>query len=160
LAVARSIAVAALSRTRSRQFGLQPGRSARTCRDVICGCHRIHAVFIDRALIPIKYVTNGTTIEQVPVDNVIYYHLKLPQHDVVQAGGLPAESYLDIGDRFNFDNGGELISLRPILFASAWEAMGCAPLIVIGSKLDAARRQVAARAVSLKRPEAVGNFVA
>jgi serralysin len=31
---------------------------------------------------------------------VTYYHIKLDRHDLLLAEGLPAESYLDTGDRY------------------------------------------------------------
>ncbi len=98
-----------------------------------------HAVFVIDALIPVKQLINGTTIVQVPVDAVSYYHVELHGHDVLLAEGLPAESYLDTGDRSNFANGGEPVLLHPDFASRVWEAGGCAPLIVAGPKLDAAR---------------------
>jgi hypothetical protein len=103
-----------------------------------------HAVFVDGILIPIKRLINGTSIARVLVEEVIYYHIELPRHDVLLAEGLPAESYLDTGDRFNFECGG-VIALHPDFSNHVWEAMGCAPLIVTGPRLDAVRRHVEAR---------------
>ena len=68
------------------------------------------------------------------------------------AEGLPAESYLDTGDRFNFSNGGGPIALHPEFSkrrwdtAHIWEALGCARLIVTSPELDAARALVNSRA--------------
>ena len=56
-----------------------------------------HAVFVDDVLIPIKRLINSTSIEQVPMDQITYYHVELEHHDVLLAEGLPAESYLDTG---------------------------------------------------------------
>jgi hypothetical protein len=113
-----------------------------------------HAVFVDDVLIPIKHLINGTTIAQVPVDEVTYFHIGLSRHDVVLAQGLPAESYLDTGDRANFANDGGLVRLFPDFSAGIWEAYGCAPLIVTGPTLDAVRRWVNARSVMLDRDPA------
>ena len=55
-------------------------------------------MFVDDVLIPVKYLINGVTIEQVPVQEVTYYHVEVPHHAVLLAEGLPAESYLDTGD--------------------------------------------------------------
>ena len=101
-----------------------------------------HCVFVADVLIPVKYLINGTSIAQVQMDHVTYYHVELPQHDVLLAEGLPAESYLDTGARCNFENGGSLIALHPDFGALRWEAEGCAPLIVTGPKLEAARQRV------------------
>jgi hypothetical protein len=101
-----------------------------------------HAVFIGDVLIPVKRLINGTTIVQVPVDEVTYYHVELPRHEVILAEGMPAESYLDTGDRRNFANGGGPVTLFPDFSTRIWEAEGCAPLVVTGPQLDAARRWV------------------
>ncbi len=58
-----------------------------------------HAVFLDGALIPIRYLVNGRTIVQEPVASVTYYHVELAAHALILAEGLPCESYLDTGNR-------------------------------------------------------------
>ena len=62
------------------------------------------------------------------------------------AEGLPAESYLDTGDRGNFANGGGAVALYPDFASRVWDAAGCAPLIVTGPALEAVRRWVDALA--------------
>jgi fibronectin-binding autotransporter adhesin len=101
-----------------------------------------HAVYIDDVLIPVKHLINGTSIVQRPVDEVTYYHVELPRHTVLLADGLAAESYLDTGDRSNFANGAGPIALYPDFASRIWDAEGCAPLVVTGPALDAARRWV------------------
>ena len=107
-----------------------------------------HAVFLQDVLIPVKHLINGTSIVQVPVDEVTYHHIELTRHDVVFAEGQPAESYLDVGDRGKFDNGGKVMALHPDFSTHrndaslVWEARGCAPLVVCGPQFDAARRSV------------------
>jgi hypothetical protein len=113
-----------------------------------------HAVYVDEVLIPVKHLINGTTITRVPVDEVTYYHIELPRHDVMLARGLPVESYLDTGDRARFANGGGPVRLFPDFSVRMWEAYGCAPLIVSGMKLNAVRRHVTARATAMDRREA------
>jgi hypothetical protein len=101
-----------------------------------------HAVCVRGDLIPVKYLINGTSIAQLPVDEVTYYHVELAEHDMLRAEGLWAESYLDVGDRENFANGGGAVRLFPDFAADnamAWEAKGCAPLVVCGARLEAAR---------------------
>jgi hypothetical protein len=103
-----------------------------------------HAVYINGVLIPIARLINGSTIRQEQIPRVTYWHVELEHHDVILAEGLPAESYL--GDRSDF--GTVAISLFPDFSisqwgnAARWEALGCAPLITIGPKLDAARQLV------------------
>jgi hypothetical protein len=93
-------------------------------------------------LIPVKYLINGTTIAPVRRDKVAYYHVELPRHAILLAESLPAESYLDTGDRSNFANGGGGVALHPDFASRHWDAAACAPLIVTGPALDAARRRV------------------
>jgi|SRR5579871_1383720 len=93
-----------------------------------------HSVFIGNALIPVRYLINGDSIVQVPMESVVYYHVGLRRHDVILAEGLPCESYLDSGAP----------ALRyPEYPARIWEAEGCAPLVVTGPEVEAARRQAA-----------------
>ena len=65
-----------------------------------------HAVFIDPALIPAKYLVNGRTITEEVVEDITYFHVELAHHDVLLADGLPCESYLDTGNRAAFTTGG------------------------------------------------------
>jgi hypothetical protein len=71
-----------------------------------------------------------------------YYHVELPRHAVLLAEGLAAESYLEAGDRGNFANGGGVAALYPDFATLRWEAQGCAPLVVTGAEVEAARRSV------------------
>lgn len=117
-----------------------------------------HAVFIDDVLIPVKYLINERSIAQRPKDNVSYYHVELRRHAVLFAEGLPAESYLDIGDRTNFANGGGPMRLFPdftpprLDCVGLWEAKGCAPLSIVGPKVEAARRMLLATELMAKPP--------
>jgi T5SS/PEP-CTERM-associated repeat protein len=109
-----------------------------------------HAVFVHGVLIPVKLLINGTSIAREPRDRVRYFHVELPRHAVIRAEGMPVESYLDTGDRANFNQDGATIRLFPE-FASRlapdaallWETRGAAPLVLTGEKLAAARRMVA-----------------
>ena len=62
-----------------------------------------HAVFVSEVLMPIRHLINGTTVAQQCVDGVTYFHVELATHAVLLAEGLPAESYLDTGNRAAFD---------------------------------------------------------
>ena len=101
-----------------------------------------HAVFVDDVLIPVKHLINGKTIVQEQVDTIVYHHIELAEHDVLSALGLPVESYLESGDRRAFDNAGPQIELHPVFGARRWEALGCAPLVVIGAKLERIKRRL------------------
>jgi len=102
-----------------------------------------HAVYVNGVLIPIKHLVNGSTIAQVPTDQVTYHHLELPAHDVLLAEGLPAESFLDLRDGSNYANHPGPARLFPDYSARMWEAFGCARLVVTGPELQAARALVA-----------------
>ena len=105
-----------------------------------------HAVFCDGMLIPVKHLVNGTTIVQVPITDITYFHVELPRHEILLAEGLTVESYLDTGDRANLDNGGPLVRLHPDFATRSWEARGRAPLVVIGPRLEDIRSRLATRA--------------
>ncbi|MBV8459249.1 MAG: Hint domain-containing protein [Acetobacteraceae bacterium] len=123
-------------RVRAGAFG--PGRPA---RDLWLSPD--HAVFFEGVLIPVKYLINGAAIAQVQVDRVTYYHVELPRHDVILAEGLPTESFLDTGGKCMFENGGAPMGLHPDFAILRWEAEGCAPLVVTGPEVVAARRRLA-----------------
>jgi Hint domain len=101
-----------------------------------------HAVLIGEVLVPARYLINGGAIRQTGDRTTItYYHIELDEHDVVLAEGLPAESYLDSGDRAGFETVGLGVP-RPL---SAWmchEAQGVLPRVVAGAALMAARQRV------------------
>ena len=111
-----------------------------------------HAIYLDEVLIPARLLINGTTVRQVKRRRVVYHHIELEQHDVVLAEGLPAESYLDTGDRAKFA-GGKVVALYPEFTARTWEMRGCAELLLTGAKLAAirarhARTEVPRRAIA------------
>jgi T5SS/PEP-CTERM-associated repeat protein len=123
-------------RIAAKAFGAVPDRDLFLSPD--------HAVLIDGVLVPVKHLIDGDAIAQVQVDSVRYYHVELTRHAVLQAEGLPAESYLDVGDRSHFANGGVVVALHPDLACRIWEAEACAPLVVAGPRLDAAKRRLRA----------------
>jgi len=101
-----------------------------------------HAVYVGEVLIPVRCLVNGGSIAQVPVGRVVYYHIELPRHDVVLAQGLPAESFLDMRDGSDYAHGAGPVRLVPDYAARMWEAYGCAPLVVTGGEVEAARELV------------------
>ena len=99
-------------------------------------------------LIPVKYLINGATIAQRKVAQTHYFHVELATHDILLAEGLPAESYLDTGNRAQFENGAAHLSLHPDFAALSWD-YACAPLCVDGPAVAAARRHLLARIAGL-----------
>lgn len=110
-----------------------------------------HAVFFDGALIPIRYLINGASIRQEQPPSVHYFHIELDSHDILLANGLPAESYLDTGNRAAFANGGTTLQLHPNFALQIWDRQACAPLVRDGAELEAARSYL------LHRAEALGH---
>ena len=100
-----------------------------------------HAVYAEGVLIPAKLLVNGATIVQERPDWVQYHHIELAAHDVVLANGLPAETYLDTGNRTMFAD-----VLHPDFARRSWEADGCAPLVTRGPVLAAVRARLLAEA--------------
>jgi hypothetical protein len=113
-----------------------------------------HAVYAAGVLIPVKHLVNGATVAQLPVDTVTYVHIELASHQVILAEGLPAETYLDTGDRAAFGNGGGAIRLYPVWGGESrdvlliMEALGYAPLQVTGAAVAQLRAQLAERAAA------------
>ncbi|MDA8252064.1 MAG: Hint domain-containing protein [Rhodospirillales bacterium] len=109
-----------------------------------------HAVFVDGALIPVRLLLNGATVVQEPrTGRIRYLHIELGSHDVVLAEGLPAESYLDTGNRAAFDNGGKVQALHPDFAARRWNERGCAPLLLGGAAVAHEFARLRARAEAL-----------
>jgi len=107
-------------------------------------------VLINNVLVPIRLLTNGTTVAQLCNDRVRYFHVELPRHAVIFAEGLTVESYLDTGDRVDFTDAAT-IRLHPVFdgaplpdTALLWETRGAAKLVTAGLDLATARGLVRA----------------
>ena len=90
-----------------------------------------HAVYTHGQLVPIRLLINGATIVQERTTTCAHYvHVELAQHDLL-AEGLPAESYLDTGNRTMFESDGRPLTLHPNLPATneqrRREQQSCAP---------------------------------
>ncbi len=95
-----------------------------------------HSVFVDGALVPVRYLLNGATITQEQRSEVTYYHVELDQHAVVFADGLPAESYLDSGNRAEFgESTHSVIVPLPGHALAVWQNAACAKLLTDGPAL-------------------------
>jgi hypothetical protein len=113
-----------------------------------------HAIALDGALVPVRYLVNGATIRQVPRARVGYWHVELDAHALLLAEGLAAESYLDTGNRGAFANAPEGVVQAHPAFATAdalaaWHARACLPLLLDGDALTQRRRALLARAAAL-----------
>jgi hypothetical protein len=124
-------------RVRAHAFGEDVPR-----RDVLLSPD--HAVFMEGVLIPVRRLIDGAAVAQVPAEAVTYFHVELERHDVLLADGLPAESYLDVGARAAFADGGAAAPPAPGFAGRVREAAGCAPLAVVGREVERVRARLAA----------------
>ena len=129
-------------RVRANAFG--PGLPQ---RDLILSPD--HAVHVEAVLIPVRYLLNGATVVQEPRPHITYHHVELASHDVILAEGLPAETYLDTGNRAAFENGAGPVALHPHFARTIWHDAGCAPLVTSGDTLALVRATLDAQAIAL-----------
>ncbi|QRE75109.1 Hint domain-containing protein [Methylobacterium aquaticum] len=92
-------------------------------------------------LVPVMCLINGTSIAREPVASVTYWHVELDAHDILLAEGLPAESYLDWGDRPFFAEGSDHALHNPD-FVVPGLAARCRPVAVDGPVVEAERARL------------------
>ena len=100
---------------------------------------------VNDVLIPARHLINGVSIRQVAVDEITYYHIETRCHEIILAEGLPVESYLDVSDRRAFEDGNAIRLPDPDYMNRVREAHGCAPLVLMGTALEAVRAGLALR---------------
>ncbi|MGX9935258.1 Hint domain-containing protein [Advenella kashmirensis] len=72
-----------------------------------------HHVFFDGNLVPAMMLVNGKSIvQQSHMQSFKYFHVELEQFDILLAEGVPAESYVDCGNRNMFQNAHE-VTMNP-----------------------------------------------
>lgn len=113
-----------------------------------------HAIFAAGMLIPARLLQNGATIlRDDRLQGVQYFHVELDRHDILFAEGLPAESYLDTGNRGVFENAQGPLLLHPDLAASnpqiQRELSSCAPFAADAERVEPIWRSIAVRASQL-----------
>ncbi len=114
-----------------------------------------HAILLDDLLIPARLLINGASIvPEVTTPRVVYYHVELDNHDILYAEGLPAESYLDTGNRAMFENGDGPVSLHPNFDGgqAAREAGSCAPFATTPNLVKPVWDSLATRAAMIGWP--------
>jgi hypothetical protein len=113
-----------------------------------------HCLFVDGKLIPAVMLVNDMTIVQEQGrTSVQYFHVELERHGILLAEGLPAESYLDTGNRAMFANAGLALLLHPEFRVNeslrTWRDDACAPLAVDPATLQPIWQRFAERAQAL-----------
>jgi len=98
------------------------------------------------ALMPISALINGVSIAQIQQATIEYWHVELDAHDVIFAEGLPAESYLDCGNRAAFANGGAFVEAHADFAPNRW-ADACLRLVKEGPAVAATKARLLARLV-------------
>ena len=111
-----------------------------------------HGLFVADAdgerLIPAGALVNGTTVTIEPMSEVEYVHIECERHEILLAEGLPAESYLDCGNRAEFADQGEPMVLHPTFVTLSHEAAR-APFVVAGPLLEKVRSRLVRQAAVL-----------
>ena len=120
-----------------RDLFVSPGHSI--CVDV-CG----------EVLIPAASLVNGSTIAQVEVGTVTYWHVELDGgHNILLAENLPAESYLDMDNRGFFAEADVVDLAANPDAAPRTHADFCRPFHDAGTLVEVVRAQSSARAERL-----------
>ncbi len=114
-----------------------------------------HAVFLDDMLVQARQLVNGMTIRRDAACAVVtYHHVELDRHAVLIADGLACESYLDTGNRAQFDD--PVAAPRDRLDYQDGRS-GCAPLVTAAALVRPLWDRLADRAVACghSRPDPV-----
>ena len=118
-----------------------------------------HALYVDGLLIQARQLVNHMTITHDRSHaSVTYYHVELDCHAILIADGMPCESYLDSGNRAQFDAAGNVVPLRIPTPDRAQAA--CAPIVTAATLVQPVWQRLAehARAVGhaepVRQPEA------
>ena len=115
---------------------------------VVSPNHGILMQCVDRFLVPAYTLVNGCTVVRRPVDKVVYRHIEIDPHDILLANGAGAESYLDVGNRGQFDGERGIVALVPE--RGSGERIGSVlPTISSGIVLSAIRARMLNRALAL-----------
>ncbi len=107
-----------------------------------------HALLLRGVLVPVKLLVNAATVlREADCQAVTYWHVELDRHDVLLAENLPAESYIDTGNRGMFESGSGVARASPVFGrGKQWDARAYAPLCLGGTLLREIRAGLRARA--------------
>ena len=112
-----------------------------------------HALLVDGQLVPAMRLVNGVSVTQASrVETVHYYHVELHRHAILLANDAPAESYLDIGSRNQFQNAASFHAADP----DAAPMPALAPRLEDGFALQSIQDRLATRAGIAPSAEPIG----
>ncbi len=113
-----------------------------------------HALFIDGGLVVARLILNGGSIvREANARAVHYFHVELDAHDILFADGMPAESYLDTGNRGMFENAGLPLILHPDLNGQQCrEVASCATFVTDVETLQTLWHRLSERAENIGHP--------
>src|SRR5690606_25810635 len=119
-----------------------------------------HHVYFDGKLIPAMMLVNGKTVTQDFSRPVFeYFHVELDRFDILLAEGVPAESYVDTGNRSMFQNA-DTVSLsadfgptegRPVV--DGIEVLRSGPQVEVIRKRLFKRAEMLTQSVRVKDPD-------
>ena len=115
--------------------------------------HSLCVEVVEEVLIPAQALLNGSTVAQIEMDEVTYWHVELESgHDILWADGMPAESFLEIGanrallELASRDTAADDLSAEVL---ARTHADFCRPFHDAGPIVDIVRAQLASRAERL-----------
>ncbi len=116
-----------------------------------------HGILVDGMLICARQLVNGATIVQdEDLTSVEYFPVELDGHAILLAEGLPAESYLDTGNRGFFINFSGPTVLHPDLTDETGhptrEAGSCVPFVSDEASVRPMWHRLAERAAAIGQP--------
>lgn len=111
-----------------------------------------HCICVDDVLVPIRMlVNNASIVVDTSITQFTYFHIELEQHRILIAEGLQTESYLDTGNRSNFQNAAvsnTQVNLSVDPTHRSW-ADAAAPLAVDRDTVEPIWKKLAVRATTL-----------
>lgn len=100
-------------------------------------------------LIPVRFLINGLSIVQEPADEMVWHHIELDAHDAILAEGTAAESYLDTGNRHEFESSVALVDGFADLARQGGQQEPCASITRQGPVLEIIYQRLLCRAEAL-----------
>ncbi|MFS8366801.1 Hint domain-containing protein [Acetobacter oryzifermentans] len=107
-----------------------------------------HCLFVEGKFVPARMLVNGRSIYyDTSVTSYNYYHIETEKHSVIMADGMLTESYLDTGNRRNFQSAGKVIRIGGK--QKNWQQDAAAPLGVQREFVEPIFQKIEERAKNL-----------